>query len=152
MSSSVSKISPLFIELTSSRYLACLLLLSYGGAGALLFFLPLSVWFVIPLLCLLSFDGYRHWRLSVKRNDPRAIVRLAWYEEDEWSLWRRDGSQMTCQGLRQSVNYPQLVVLNFSTGFNLVLLPDSADREQLRRLRVRLRMEAGHSPESEWSG
>jgi len=148
MLSNASKTNPLHLKLRPSRYLAFLLLLFYGGAMLLLWLLPLTLFLKIPISLLLLYDGRRQWRMKVTLSHPLALIELSWLGEGEWSLLRRDGMALQWLSLTQSVNHPWLTVLNFSTRQHLVLLPDSAQLEGLRRLRARLTLGDGSLPES----
>lgn len=140
MSSRVSKISPLHLRLSPSRYLQVLLLFFYLGSLLLVWYLPLPVWLCLLLTPILLFDLRRHWLRYASVSDPRAVCCVAWKGEGEWSLWFENGVLVSPLQLVQSVNHPLLTVLNFSDGCNVLLLPDSCDAESLRRLRVLLRL------------
>ncbi len=139
MSSNVSKSNHFYLKVESSRYLAALLLLFYLGALFLLWIMPIPFWIKLPLSFLLILDCRRHWRCYVSRVDAKAVQWLIWHGEGEWSLWQQGGGHVAHLQLVQSVNHPLLIVLNFSRRYHLVLLPDSGDTDQLRKLRVLLR-------------
>ncbi len=139
MSSSVSKTNHFYLKVQPSSYLGALLLLFYLGALILLWIVPISVWIKLGLSILLIWDGRRHWRRYVSRVEAQAVQWLIWHGEGEWSLWQMGGEHIAHLQLLQSVNHPLLIVLNFTRRHHLVLLPDSGDTDQLRKLRVLLR-------------
>ena len=143
MSSRVSRTSPLHLSVSPSRCLRVILLLFYMGALLLLWLLPLSVWFHLLFSFCLIFDLRKNWSRYASVTHPLAVRKVVWQGEGEWCLWHENGLLIPRQHLLQSVNHPLLTVLNFSCGAHVVLLPDSSDRESLRRLRVRLRLGDG---------
>ncbi|MCL4316389.1 MAG: hypothetical protein M1527_06075 [Gammaproteobacteria bacterium] len=135
--------APLNLELNPSRTLAALLVLAHGGALALLVLLPLAWWarvlLIGALLCSLWLTLNRH---ALRRGES-AITRLVWENDDTWLLMRADGKEQRVQLKPGSYVSPRLVILNFDAGWwplSVVLLPDAADTESLRKLRVRLQM------------
>lgn len=135
--------APLTLELNPSRTLAALLVLAHGGALALLVLLPLAWWARVlltgALLCSLWLTLNRH---ALRRGES-AITRLVWENDDTWLLMRADGKEQRAQLKPGSYASPRLVILNFDAGrrpLSVVLLPDAADTESLRKLRVRLQM------------
>ncbi len=139
MSSNGSKINHFSLRISPSYYLGKLLLFFYSGALLLLWFIPITAWVVLPFSLLLIWDGRRHWRRYVSQSESKTVQQLVWYGEGDWSLWQKDGVQIPHLQLLQSVNHPLLIVLNFSQGHHLVLLPDSSYTDDLRRLRVLLK-------------
>ncbi len=139
MSLNGSKTNHFHLEISPSHYLRNFLFLVYSGALLLLWFMPVAVWAALPFSLLLIWDGRRHWRRYVSQTDPKTVQQLVWHGEDDWSLWQRDGVHIAHLQRVQSVNHPLLIVLNFSGGHHLILLPDSGNRDNLRRLRVLLK-------------
>lgn len=72
----------------------------------------------------------------------RALARLTWHAEGNWTLREQSGlsSEATLQG--NSYLHPRLLVLNFKlkdgSRRSRAILGDEASAEQLRRLRARL--------------
>ena len=139
MSSNGSKTNHFSLRISPSHYLGKLLLFFYSGALLLLWLIPVTVWVALPFSLLLIWDGRRHWRRYASQTEPKTVRQLVWHGENDWSLWRKDGVHIAHLQLLQSVNHPLLIVLNFSQGHHLVLLPDSSNADDLRRLRVLLK-------------
>lgn len=100
---------------------------------------------VLILLALLSW--YRSHRLHIRHLGRGAVRRLQWQADGSWLLDDAYGYSHAARLLPSSYLHPRLVLLNFRLEENgrrryVLLLPDSLDSESLRRLRVRLRIEA----------
>lgn len=160
----------LSIEPRGSRLFACAVSLLHAGAFALSLILPVAVSmtallaFAVAVSCVCTLAG------PVFRRLPSSILGLEWRADGSWRARRRDGGEEELVLLPDSYVHPLLVVLNFrraGEGWRLrslattpvkailavagrrsvVLLPDSADHDTLRRLRARLRLEgAGSGP------
>ncbi len=139
MSWNGSKTNHFHLNITPSRYLRNFLFLFYFGALLLLWFMPVSVWVALFFSALLTWGGRQHWQRYLSQTEPKTVQQLLWHGEGDWSLWRKDGVHVTHLQLVQSVNHPLLIVLNFSQGYHLVLLPDSSHADDLRKLRVLLK-------------
>ncbi len=137
--------APLHLELRPSRLLQALLLAVHGGALVAALFVPLP-W---PLRLLVALALLVSLRYSVARwaslSARRAVVALLRDELGEWHATLAGGGELSLRLLPDSYVSGWLVVLNFSGGTRralpVVILPDMLDRESLRRLRARLRME-----------
>jgi Membrane-bound toxin component of toxin-antitoxin system len=81
------------------------------------------------------------------RCSSRAILTAEWHGHGIWRLRLRSGRVLEGRLLGDSYVSGALVVLNFRTGRwgrrSLVLTSGNCDPDQLRRLRVRLRLEQG---------
>ena len=125
------------IDLRPSRYLFIFILGNHGGALLLLLIAPLSLWlkFLLPVVVLVSLRHHCN-RLRQGYNY------LRWDSSGQWWLRDQAGNEVAMQLLPGSYVHPLMLVLRFSDGrgkCNLLLLPDSADRSLLRRLRVRIK-------------
>jgi hypothetical protein len=133
---SSSSPAPLAIELRSSRALA-LWLVAVGALAALA--LLVSGAPIALKLALLAALGLYLTALLRRQRRPRCRG-LRW-DGERWRLIGADGRSAVLR-LRRAVVWPLLLVLEFRgaghTEF-VLLLPDSAEPEQLRRLRVYLR-------------
>ncbi len=80
------------------------------------------------------------------RRGARTITALEWQAEAGWTLETAHGVRLAAQPLPGAVIYPACIALRFQTEagrpLSVVLLPDSADADALRRIRVRLRLAA----------
>lgn len=136
---------PLHLELRPSRILAALLLMAHGGALVLLVLLPLAWWWRMLLAVALLWSLWRSFNRHALRRGESAITRLVWESDDTWLLKRADGKEQRAHLKPGSYVGPGLVILHFGGGrFEwprcVVLLPDAADAESLRKLRARLQM------------
>lgn len=129
--------SELNLKLWPSRQLAIFLVAGHGLAGLSVWFSALPAWacLLMDLLLLgaLYFNLRRHWR---------AGIRQLRFDGEGWWLADRSGEQpLDLRGERLVTSW--LIVLNFITAAGrriaLVLPPDSASADDLRRLRVALR-------------
>lgn len=136
--------APLYLKRHPSRILAVYLAAVHSGVLALLPWLALA-W---ELATLLSMAIIASFCLSLRSQalllSPKAIVEISWDSERVWRLRQRNGIEWVGKLLPGCFVGPRLVVLNFALGSQwrragVVLLPDNANPETLRRLRVRLR-------------
>jgi len=77
-----------------------------------------------------------------------ALARVEWGADGAWTLTERQGRQTGAKLLEPSFVAPWLTLLSFSCESNLfhrhvILLEDNTSADQVRRLRVRLRMTTG---------
>ncbi len=99
---------------------------------------------VVALAVALS--GLRCFARHVSRRAAHGIVLLVWDESGRWRLLQRDGRIHDARLEHGAYSHPGLVVLPFRTrsGRRLAVLivADSVDAEDFRRLRARLRCES----------
>jgi toxin CptA len=100
---------------------------------------PGIVMVILAALIALSWVGLRHH--PALGFGPRALSRLQWNAEGEWTVWRGAAST-PAQLLDNSVVHPQLLLLRFrlpdGKTANRLILGDETAAELLRRLRARL--------------
>lgn len=137
--------APLNLELRPSPILAALLVFAHGGALVLLVLLPLAWWWRMLLAVALLWSLWLSLNRHALRRGESAITRLVWESDDTWLLKRADGKEQRARLKPGSYASPRLVILNFGGGRfrwprSVVLLPDAADAEGLRKLRARLQM------------
>ena len=136
---------PLRIRPRASARLAVFLLLAHGVALGVIAGLPLDwswrlvlVGAVVLGLAHACAGHLLYWLPWV----PREAV---WQSDGRWTLTLVSGREVEPRLLASSYVSASLVVLNFRCRrpplCSLVLLPDSLDREPLRRLRARLRLQ-----------
>lgn len=132
------------IALHPSRRLAALLIAAHAGAGALLLLLPIPAWAVagalLPVLASAVHTVSRHALLRGRR----AITSLTFSDRERVSVGLRDGTRRAGRILGSSTVGATLTVLNIAVEarrlpVHVVLLGDSLDAEDFRRLRVWLR-------------
>lgn len=131
------------LVLRRSRLLLSVLWCSHLLAFAAVLIAGLSGWW--RALLLVAVAGSL-WRESRRATSVRAIERL---EEGGWRLVGRDGGALAGRLAADAFVHPRLVILGFELDRggrrHVVLLPDAADADGLRRLRVWLRRESGVS-------
>jgi hypothetical protein len=140
------------LALRPSYRLAALLTAAHGVAGGLLAVvgLPAAITSLLALAVALSFLAtVRRTALLISRD---AVVALEWTADGGLSFQTRDGTWRAARLLPDSFVTPPLTVLCLATSESgarvrhVVLLPDSAGREEYRRLRVRLRWDRSALP------
>ncbi len=134
----------LVIDLNASRYLACAVIVAACATLSLILVLPLSAWLQFPLLILLFVCFLNVYQHHIAATNSTRIVQLIWENKNQWWLMTQSGQSIKASVDRDSVLWTNMLVLNFNKHENgrrrsLVLLPDSANQEQLRHLRVRLK-------------
>ena len=136
--SSVPSAPPLRLNLRPSRYLICVLGLFHLLALVSVAVCDLPWWVTVPLgLAVL---------VSLAISIACHGLRSRWFIEEivrtvdgEWRLHTADGQERSARLLASYV-HPHIKILKFSLGQfvrrSIILLADSADPEEIRRLRV----------------
>ncbi len=141
MSSTVF-VTPLTLEIRPSRYLAYYVLGVYAAAGLVVIGLPLPAWFKCAMLAVLLLFCAVTYQARVSLRSSRAVVGLNRHADGAWQLRTTDGAAHQARLLPDSYLHPELLVLNFRLAGgrrrSVVLVRDSADCADLRRLRVAL--------------
>lgn len=126
------------MPLRPSRWLAAFTVISHGLAGAAVWFSALPWWVSLSLDLLVLFS-----LLKALRRQWSVGVRRLRYDGQTWTL-AEAGSEQCLELAGERLVTPWLIVLGFLTQagkrISLVLPPDSASRDDLRRLRVALRL------------
>lgn len=134
---------PLRLEPRASTLLALWAVLAHAAAVASLWLANLAPGADVVLGLLVLTSYFHTFRRHVLGRSPGAVVSLTWTGHGRWRLLTRGGDVRWADLRDDSCVHPWLVVLNFDlhTGgrATVVLLPDSLHRDELRRLRVRLR-------------
>ncbi len=127
-----------------SRRLAIALVAVHAGGCALLPMLPLPGAVSWLLLSLLAGSLVHYGRRDLLRQGRWAVTELHWDGAEVWTLIGPDGRPQTAKLHGSSYLQPWVVILNFSIGGwigrTVLLLEDSVEPEQLRRLSARLRL------------
>ena len=133
--------SDLLIRLQPSYYLAVLLGLAHAAAGLVLWplALPPGVKAAIAILLIVSLIYYLRKDALLTAHD--AVVALTLTEEMSCILIARSGQSMTCNLADNTFVAPYLTVINLQPVEqffmrSVVILPDSIDAEEFRRLRI----------------
>ena len=142
--------SSIFLRLGPSRQLGFILGALHLGAAACGFVadLPLAAQSLLAG-CLLA-AALRAISLHGSRRAARSIVLLVWDRGGRWRLVRRDGRMLHVHLEHGAYAHPKLLVLPFRSRSGkrvpLLVVPDMANDEDLRRLRMRLRCGPSNNP------
>jgi toxin CptA len=125
----------------SMRAFRWLFLLHTGLLLLTAFAMPPGVMF-FALITLLALSWLWLRRHPAFGFGPRAIVRMIWHAEGQWTLYEGNGHSFEAELMPDSILHATLLVLNFKQvggGRKIrILLGDELDEESLRRLRARL--------------
>lgn len=140
---------PLAVSLRPSRLLALLLGCACLGAVALVLLLPLPGWGKALALAVMLGSGWHALRRHAWLRAPQSILGIEVNVRGELRCSTPGQDWQLADVLGSSTVTPWLVVLNLRfegrrLARHVVLLPDSADAESLRQLRVWLRWGAMH--------
>ncbi|MGE0558269.1 MAG: protein YgfX [Burkholderiales bacterium] len=132
------------IVLRPSRRLVLLLGAAHAGVLLLLPVLPLAPWTQAVLGALLLFSAMDAIRRHALRRGVHSVVALDFSDREQLRVRTREGHWHAGQVLGSSLVSPALVILNLRLEsrflpVHVVIPGDSADAEDLRRLRVWLR-------------
>jgi len=150
--------TPLTLNIHPSRLATCTIFIVHVGAVMSVILVSINIYLkiLISVLVLVSlWDVYN--RVSLKKRN--SITQIIWGTDNNWILKTSDGHTRDAQLLPSTYVHTWMTVLNFKKlnsmlnsrlnsrlNFNTkyfrscscVLLPDSMDAGELRRLRVRL--------------
>jgi toxin CptA len=136
--------SDLLIRLQPSYYLALLLSFAHAAAGLVLWplALPLGMKVAIAILLIASLIYYLRKDALLIAHD--AVVALTLTNEMSCILITRSGQSAACSLSDSTFVAPYLTVINLQPVErffmrSVVILPDSMDAEEFRRLRIWLR-------------
>lgn len=137
---------PIFIELHRSRLLSFLIVVTHLLAASGIFLMPWPWWLRACLLAFLGVAGLLAWR---RLGDRAQILVL---HQDGGMAVRQDGVLKPVELLPGMTVLPALCVFSYQLEegqgrVTQVLLPDAADAESMRRLRLWLRR-CSQSPEA----
>ncbi|WP_295430498.1 protein YgfX [uncultured Thiodictyon sp.] len=134
---------PLLIQPRFSRRLAAFVALTHLLAAAAILALPGAAWLLllIPVGLSLTYQFY----VRVLGRAPWSIRAATWQADGTWTIVLLSGTETEARLAPSTFVSVPLVVLNLRRGYvrrwALPLFADALDREQLRRLRQRLRIE-----------
>lgn len=133
-----------YLQLKPSRQLALLLGLTHALAGSAVAVLTLAPGLRLLLIGLIAGSLIHAVRMHALRAAPRSCVAFGAQADGSAQLTLRSGALVSGRILGDSVISPLLTVVNVrrdDTGrrLSVVLLPDGAQRDALRALRVWLR-------------
>lgn len=134
----------LVLEPHGSRALALFIMITHGAAVAALWAVHPAWWVGLPGIMVIVAAGTRAYTRHVSLSHPRAVTRMVWRGGGRWRLVWRGGPVWEADLAGDSYVHPRLVVLNFNlrpTGRTaVVLFPGSLTSDDLRRLRVALKV------------
>jgi toxin CptA len=136
--------SSLAVDIAESRILGGLLAAVHGGSAVLALIYVEPTWLGAFVALALSGSLAFYLRRDALLRDRRSVVRLRMEEGGRCVLGLRGGKILPATLLPSSFVSPLLTVLRVKSEAgegvrSVVLLPDSAPAEELRRLRVWLR-------------
>jgi len=137
--------APLHLEVSSSRLLLILLTGLHLLVIVLLFLMPLSLGLSAVSMVFVLFSAACTVLYHAKKSLASSIVGLIWDIEDEWFLLQKNGEKILVALDGNSFVHPWFAVLNFRQknkylSRSVILLSDNIDKNDFRRLRVRLKV------------
>jgi len=148
--SSARSAPPVSLKLVPSRLLVAGVVLSHLLAAVSLVFVDLPLWSRLTLGLLMAASLAFNYGRYGNSQSPWFIEQVTCSVVGQWRLHRANGLQQEAH-LQGHYLHPQLVILNFALGRfrrrSVVVLPDSSDPEEIRRLRVRLQTMGEDKPE-----
>ncbi len=135
-----------FIDLVivRSHRLATLIFLTHALALAAAAYAPLAPVLLAAAGATVLTSFIVQFRRHAALIGRQAVRRLVWSAEGHWDATDGEGGTHRCELLAQPTIGPPLTILRLRDGSGttrvVLLFEDSADREQLRMLRARLRL------------
>ncbi len=132
------------IGLRPSHQLAFILIVAHAATAALLWMLGLPVWLAGAATLLLLVSAAHSVRHHALRRGPHAITTLAFSDREAVRITVGDGRSCRGQVLDSSMVGVRMTILNIALDgrrrrAHVILLADSLDADDFRRLRVWLR-------------
>lgn len=132
------------VHLRLSRALTYALLIAHAASACVLIPLDLSTGFKLVLVGLIAFSLARTLWCSILLRNPRSVIVIQLLEGDRVDVQTGDGQWHEARLLGTTFVTPLVSVLNLQLAGrrfarHVVIAPDSADRADLRRMRVWLR-------------
>ncbi len=140
--------TPLFIPIRPSRSLAGFYLLVHLLTIFVLLSLPLDSRLLLVLIVVVAIGGYRLILRQALLLFRDSVVRVEWREQG-WNLCLRDGRELQAELSDHGLLLPWLVILPLKPVqargiFRVMFFDGRVDADLFRRLRVRLRLQAGN--------
>ena len=132
------------INLRPSRILVAILVFAHAAAIAMVVLAGLPLWLaLVAIAALVASLVYAVWQTALLRAQD-AVRALEITADDKFSIQTRRGERLECEVLGSTYVTFFLTILNLkalNSGGNkrAVILPDSLDAEDFRKLRVWLR-------------
>ena len=139
------------IALRPSRMLAAILVMAHCAAIILILLIGIPQWLQTGAIGILVASLAFYVRQVALLRSSSAVVAVEIASDDAFSVQTRRGDWLGCDVLGSTYVAPLLTVLNLRELENnsvrhVVILPDSLDAEDFRRLRVWLRWKRGTPP------
>ena len=138
------------VEIRPSRWLGLFLCATHLSAMIVVFASALRYPFCLVLLLPLVWSWARGWSVHVTLSHRTALEQVEWDANGAWNLSQRRGGQISAKLIERSFVSPWMTLLSFSCQHafrrHVILLADNSDADQVRRLRVRLRLERSNTP------
>lgn len=138
-------------NLRPSRILAAILVLAHGAAIAMVVLAGLPLWPALIAIAALVASLVYDVRQTALLRAPDAVSAFEITADDKFSIQTRSGECLECEVLGSTYVTYFLTILNLKaidSGKNkrAVILPDSLDAEDFRKLRVWLRWKRDPQP------
>jgi toxin CptA len=132
------------IALRPSRILAAILVIAHGAALAVIALVSVPLWLKVIAIAALAVSLVFEIRQTVLLRAPDAVVALEIASDDALSIQTRRGDWIECEVLGSTYVTYFLAIVNLKDQGSgrvkrAVILPDSIDAEDFRKLRVWLR-------------
>ena len=139
------------ITLRPSRILAAILVIAHGAAIAAVALAGMPLWLQLIAIAALAASLMFEISHTVLLRAPDAVVALEIAADDALSIQTRRGDWIRCEVLGSTYVTYFLAILNLKEQGSgrvkrAVILPDSIDGEDFRRLRVWLRWKGEQRP------
>lgn len=139
------------ISLRSSRILAATLVLAHGAAIAMVVLAGMAPWLEAIAIAALAASLVFNVRQSALLHAADAVIGLEIASDDKFSIQTRRGGWIECEVLGSTYVTSFLTILNLKRTDSgritrAVILPDSLDTEDFRKLRVWLRWKRDPQP------
>lgn len=132
------------VGLRPSWILAAILAAAHGAAIVIIALVSMPLWLELIAIAALAANLIYEIRHTVSLRAPDAVVALEIASDDALSIQTRRGDWIRCEVLGSTYVTYLLVILNlkdleYGRVKRAVILPDSIDAEDFRKLRVWLR-------------
>ena len=136
--------APLQLEIRRSKSLLYFLCLLHVIAIGVIFFLVMSIEIILLLTLFILYSAYYSITRYALLSAPDAVVTVIWDHNDKWKIRTRRSREQVVKLMWDSFTHPNLTVLNFKRqgqffSQSVILLADNVNKEDFRRLRVRLK-------------
>lgn len=137
------------VHLKSSKQLTCMLTMAHCAVIPLVWLLTAALSFKFAIILMVMSSLYYYLRQDALLNFPYSVVSFTLTDGKSCVLKMRNGSEKECDvlGISYVSAYLTVLILQPACSWNfrsVIILPDSIDAEEFRRLRVLLRWKWKH--------